>query len=148
MEPLPDGKQLKGRIVWVHGFSEYSKIYVRWFDHLNQAGYEIFFYDQRGAGLTSPGKLKGITNEFHAFDDLDFFLKKNIDEIKKRENKKLFLGGHSMGGGICLNYGVNGKYKDHLSGIAVTGPLVLLHVSIDLILSTSRISTNDSTAKY
>ncbi len=121
---------MKGRIVWVHGFSEFSKVYVQLFDDLSHSGYEVFFFDQRGAGLTSPGKLKGITDDFHAFDDLDFFLKKNIDELEARENKKLFLMGHSMGGGISLNYGITGKYKDHLTGIAVSGPLVLLHVSI------------------
>lgn len=32
-----------------------------------------------------------------------------------------------MGGGISLNYGVNGKYKDKIRGIVVTGPLILLH---------------------
>ncbi|CCH45913.1 Serine hydrolase [Wickerhamomyces ciferrii] len=125
----------RSRIVWLHGFSEYSKVYVRIFDQLSQEGYEIFFFDQRGAGFTSPGKLKGLTDEFHTFDDLDYFLKKNIDEIANRDNKRLYLMGHSMGGGISLNYGVKGKYKDHLSGIAVTGPLILLHVSLKFVFS-------------
>lgn len=105
----------------------------------------MFFFDQRGAGFTSPGKLKGLTDEFHTFDDLDYFLKKNIDEISSRENKKLYLMGHSMGGGIALNYGIKGKYKDYLNGIAVTGPLILLHVSIDRYImkaSTVLISIN------
>lgn len=133
---------MKGRILWLHGFSEFSKVYLRLFDHLSTAGFEIFYFDQRGAGYTSPGKLKGITDEFHTFDDLDFFLKKNIDELATRENKDLYLMGHSMGGGISLNYGIRGKYKDHLTGIAVTGPLILLHVSISLQMIEKITSTN------
>ncbi|CAM9013961.1 unnamed protein product [Wickerhamomyces anomalus] len=85
---VPKDTELKGRIVWVHGFSEFSKVYVQLFDDLSHSGYEVFFFDQRGAGLTSPGKLKGITDDFHAFDDLDFFLKKNIDELRLVRTKK------------------------------------------------------------
>lgn len=45
------------------------------------------------------------------------------------EETKLFMAGHSMGGGIALNYGIKGKHRERLSGIYVTGPLVKLHVS-------------------
>jgi acylglycerol lipase len=98
---------------------------VRILDDLASQGYESFFFDQRGSGWTSPDKAKGLTDEFHTFDDLDFFIKMNIDEIGP--DMKLFMGGHSMGGGIALNYGITGQYKDRLSGIFVTGPLILLH---------------------
>lgn len=97
---------------------------------MSLAGYEVFFFDQRGAGLTSPGKLKGITNEHHTFHDLDFFIDKNLKEIKDRENNKIFLLGHSMGGGIILNYGVKGTHKDQLRGILASGPLIRLDVCI------------------
>lgn len=114
--------------MFVHGFGEYTKVYDRLLDHLSQRGFEVFFFDQRGAGLTSPGKLRGITDEFHVFDDLDFFLKQNLDDVGPGHN--LYLMGHSMGGGIALNYGIHGQFRHRIAGILVTAPLILLHVSI------------------
>lgn len=123
---VPEDKEYKGKIIYVHGFFEHSTIYTEFFDNLSQAGYEVFFFDQRGAGATSPGKLLGKTDEFHTFDDLNFFIKRELDARKNKE-EKFFLGGHSMGGGIALNYAIYGKYRDDLRGIFVSGPLVTLH---------------------
>lgn len=129
VQPVPEGTTIHGRILFVHGFCEYSGLYVRLFDHLSSAGYEVFFFDQRGSGLTSPGKLKGLTDEKHTFDDLDFFIERNLKEVQEHKIPGLFLLGHSMGGGTILTYGINGKYKDQIRGIVVTGPLILLHPS-------------------
>lgn len=122
--PTPKDKQSKGRIVFVHGFCEYAKLYVRLFDHLVSHGYEVFFFDQRGSGWTSPGKQQGVTKAEQVMSDLDFFLEKNIGELGPEE--PLFLGGHSMGGGIVLDYGICGKHADRLNGIFTTGPLIQL----------------------
>lgn len=123
---VPQNKEYKGKIIYVHGFCEHSTIYTEFFDSLSQDGYEVFFFDQRGAGETSPGKLFGKTDEFHTFDDLDFMIKRNLD-ARTDKNEKFFLAGHSMGGGISLNYGIHGKYREHIKGIFVSGPLVVLH---------------------
>ncbi|KAH3899825.1 related to Monoglyceride lipase [Saccharomycodes ludwigii] len=124
----------KCRIFIVHGFGEYSKLYYKLMDQLSLQGVECFFFDQRGAGYTSPGNLKGKTDEYHTFNDLDHFLKLYIDDNNKKDrnsgsDKKipLYLYGHSMGGGIILNYGIHGKYKQSIDGIIATGPLILLH---------------------
>lgn len=116
----------KGKVIFVHGFAEYSTLYTHFFDKLSQEGYEIFFFDQRGAGETSPGAEVGKTDEYHVFNDLDFMIKTNLD---KRTNpaEKFVLMGHSMGGGICLNYGIRGKYKEHIRNIVTCGPLVTIH---------------------
>lgn len=118
----------KARLLIVHGFGEHTQIYYRFMDSLSQLGIETFIFDQRGAGKTSPGKLKGRTNEYHTFNDLDYFIERNLKECDDR-GLKLFLFGHSMGGGIVLNYGCTGKYKDRLAGILSTGPLIMLHPS-------------------
>lgn len=123
---VPENKEYKGKIIYVHGFCEHSTIYTQFFDNLSQNGYECFFFDQRGAGETSPGKLVGKTDEFHTFDDLDFMIKRNL-EARKDKSEKFFLAGHSMGGGISLNYGIHGKYREHIKAIFVSGPLVTLH---------------------
>lgn len=116
---------VKARVLIVHGFGEYTQIYYRLMDKLSQIGIETFMFDQRGSGETSPGKLKGLTDEFHTFNDLDHFIDLNLKECG--DGKKLFLFGHSMGGGIILNYGCSGKYKQQIAGIVCTGPLIVLH---------------------
>lgn len=123
---VPEGTPYKGKIIYVHGFFEHSTIYTEFFDKLSQSGYEVFFFDQRGAGETSKGKYLGKTDEFHTFDDLNFMIKTQLD-VRTDKTEKFFLFGHSMGGGISLNYGIYGKYKDDIRGIVVTGPLVTLH---------------------
>ncbi|EDO15563.1 hypothetical protein Kpol_1042p24 [Vanderwaltozyma polyspora DSM 70294] len=121
-----ESKLPKGRIVIVHGFGEYSQIYYRMMDQLALNGFETFMFDQRGSGETSPGKLKGITNEYHTFNDLDYFLRKNIDECKEK-GIPIHLWGHSMGGGIILNYACDGKHKNDVATFIASGPLVVLH---------------------
>ncbi|CUM52111.1 uncharacterized protein AC631_03526 [Debaryomyces fabryi] len=122
----PESIPYKGRIIYVHGFSEHATIYTEYFDKLSQKGYDIFFFDQRGAGETSPGDQVGKTDEAHTFNDLDFMIKHNLD-LKKDSTEKFFLMGHLMGGGIVLNYAIKGKYREHIKGIVVCAPLVLLH---------------------
>ncbi|KAK6197590.1 Alpha/Beta hydrolase protein [Scheffersomyces amazonensis] len=119
---VPEGITQKGKIVYVHGFFEQSDLYHRLFDDLSEQGYEVFFFSQRGAEETSPNKL-GLTNEFHVMDDLDFFINYNLDTPQD----KIFLLGHSMGGGIILNYVIKGKYRKNIRGVLTSGPLVKLH---------------------
>ncbi|KAM9890261.1 hypothetical protein OXX79_011560 [Metschnikowia pulcherrima] len=123
---VPEDVEYKGKIVYVHGFCEHSTVYTEFFDKLSQQGYEIFFFDQRGAGSTSPGELMGKTDEYHTFNDLDYMLKRALDSRENKE-EKFFLGGHSMGGGIALNYAITGKYRDDIRAVFVSGPLVTLH---------------------
>lgn len=118
----------KGTIVYVHGFCEHALVYTEFFDRVTQKGYEIFFFDQRGAGETSPGKWKGKTDEFHTYDDLDFMIERVL-AARTDKSEKIFLAGHSMGGGIVLNYPICGKYRDELRGVFVSGPLIELHPS-------------------
>lgn len=123
---VPEGTTYKGKIIMVHGFAEHSELYYQISDNLCQNGYEIFYFDQRGAGETSPGSLVGKSNEFHTFDDLDYFIKRNLD-AREDTSEKFFLIGHSMGGGIVLNYGIRGKYRAHIKGIIACAPLIELH---------------------
>lgn len=122
----PEDTEYKGRIVYVHGFAESSTIYVEYFDKLSRQGYDIFFFDQRGAGETSPESDHGKTNEEHVCKDTDFFVHYNLQQLKGA-NEKLILMGHLMGGGIILNYGIKGKYKDNIRAIVACAPEVVLH---------------------
>lgn len=118
--------EYKGTIIFVHGFAEQSDLYIEFFDKLAQKGFDIFFFDQRGAGETSPGKEYGKTDEKFQMGDLDFFIDYNSKKAGK-ENEKFFLMGHSMGGAIILNYGIIGKHKDKIRGIVSNGPMIASH---------------------
>lgn len=122
----PSDVPYQGKIIYVHGFCEHSSIYTEFFDKISQKGFEVFFFDQRGAGDTSPGKFQGKTDEHHTFRDLDFMIKKELD-ARTNPEEKFFLGGHSMGGGIVLNYAIRGTYKNNIRGVFCSGPLVTLH---------------------
>ncbi|GMM34239.1 acylglycerol lipase [Saccharomycopsis crataegensis] len=123
----PSSTTYKGSILVVHGFAEYYELYSRILDDLCQQGYEVFYFDQRGSGHTSPGKYKGKSNEYYTFKDLEHMVELRLQEVDKRDNKKLYLLGHSMGGGIILNYLVYGNNRDKLAGAICCAPLVDLH---------------------
>lgn len=128
----PENVKYLGRVVYVHGYDEIVDVYVQFFDLLSDLGYDIFAFNQRGVPETSPESGYGRTNEFHTFNDLEFMMKKNLDEVRaKNPSEKLILMGHLMGGGIVLNYGIKGKYVDDLRAIIATAPQVFLHPKTD-----------------
>ncbi|GAA5803601.1 Alpha/Beta hydrolase protein [Helicostylum pulchrum] len=117
-------------LVMIHGFGEHIARYDRMFSVFVSQGIECYGYDQRGWGET--GKK---SNQFGNNQGYDTALK-DIDNAvlkTKRENIPLFLMGHSMGGGLILNYLARG---DKLEGVKlVTGaissaPLVTLSMAI------------------
>lgn len=120
--------EYKGRVIFVHGFGEHATMFTEFMDFLSQHGYDVFFFDQRGAGKTSPTKnLLGLTNEHYTFKDLDNMIEHNLKIIEEKPTKNLFLHSHSMGGGIVLNYGIHGKYRQSITGYMCEAPLILLH---------------------
>lgn len=116
----------RGTVIYVHGFAELSGIYTEFFDRLSERGYDIFFFDQRGAGETSKGKEYGRTEEKYQMGDLDFFIEHNAKKPGK-ENEKFILMGHLMGGGIVLNYAIKGLHSNKVRSVVANGPMVQLH---------------------
>lgn len=98
-------KNPKATIIIVHGIAEHSGRYEYLAKKLNEAGYDCLTYDHLGHGKSSGkrGKLKS----FH--DNIDV-LHNLVQQERKRTNNKIFLLGHSMGGGIVNIYAV--KYGD------------------------------------
>ncbi|ODV97174.1 hypothetical protein PACTADRAFT_48921 [Pachysolen tannophilus NRRL Y-2460] len=126
--PIPKDVKFKARFLVVHGFCERAKVYDRLLDQLSCNGYECLFFDQRGAGLTSPGKLKGLTNDHYSYKDLDNFIDYSYDQLlEEKKPLNLYLLGHSMGGGLVLSYLAFGKHLDKVKGVVSAAPLILLH---------------------
>lgn len=119
----------KGRVLFIHGYRDSHNLYLEFGETLAKAGYDFFYYYQRGEGeskLITGGK--GVADDRHAYAGVDNFIKYNLKDLKSKGlPEKLHLIGHSMGGGIVLNYAAEGKYKDKLASFCTIGPLVTLH---------------------
>lgn len=109
----------KAVIVIVHGLCEHLGRYNYFTKKLNEFGYSVYRFDNRGHGRSS-GERGYIDNFEYFFDDAD-----KIVDMALQENKKVpvFMFGHSMGGFITAGYGM--KYRDKVSGQIHSGAAVL-----------------------
>ena len=104
-------------IVIAHGLCEHLNRYDYFTEKLNENGYSVYRYDQRGHGK-SEGKRVYFSDFNEMPDDLS-----TIVAIAKRESggKKVFLFGHSMGGETVTLYGT--KHPGTVDGIITSGAL-------------------------
>lgn len=95
----------KATVIIVHGISEHSGRYKELALRFNKEGYDVLTYDHIGHGKSSGkrGKLKS----FHEMIDV---LHSVVLAEKTRTNNKIFLLGHSMGGGVVNLY--EAKYSN------------------------------------
>ncbi|ODV87569.1 hypothetical protein CANARDRAFT_194303 [[Candida] arabinofermentans NRRL YB-2248] len=120
--------EFKGRILLVHGYRDAYGVYQRFFDFMNANGYDVFYFCQRGEGATryKDGSI-GTTNDYHCSRDLDFMIDYNLKDLENQGKPlKLSLLGHSMGGGIVLNYAIDGTHRSKLTSVTTTAPLITL----------------------
>ncbi|KAH8155722.1 uncharacterized protein LAJ45_00732 [Morchella importuna] len=112
-------------IFFLHGFSDHCNAYYTFPSFMASRGIELFSFDQRGWGRTSPLNSQyghsGGTSQILA--DIDDLLSSRLAE---RPNIPCFLVGHSMGGGIALTYALQGSHKDKLAGTIVWSPMLEL----------------------
>ena len=106
-------------IVLVHGLAEHCGRYNYVVGKLNDFGYGVYRFDNRGHGR-SEGK-RGHLEDFQLFlDDADLFV-----DLARKENPDLplFMLGHSMGGFITAGYG--SKYPGKLAGQVFSGSVII-----------------------
>lgn len=109
----------KAVIVIVHGLCEHSGRYDYFTKRLNDFGYTVYRFDNRGHGR-SGGERGYVENFQDFFKDAD-----KVVDMALKENKGLpvFMFGHSMGGFIAAGYGI--KYKNKLKGQILSGAAVI-----------------------
>lgn len=119
----------KVKVIFVHGFMEHISRYDHVFRKHAQAGIEVFGFDQRGFGQTaSLTKTQGQSSWREGLEDLDFFIQHEThpDQV---DQQKVFLMGHSMGGGLTFAYATSNPPRPTLSlitgGIILSSPLIL-----------------------
>ena len=98
-------KKLKGIILLIHGLGEHSSRYEHVAEFFTHYGFAVLTCDRSGHGK-SGGKLGHIAKYEEVFDDI---VKLHSEASRKHSQLPVFLYGHSMGGGIVIDYLLNKK---------------------------------------
>lgn len=109
----------KAVVVIVHGLCEHLGRYDYFTKRLNEAGYTVYRFDNRGHGK-SAGERGYVENFQDFFEDADKIVNMAIEENK---HVPIFMFGHSMGGFITAGYGM--KYTNKLKGQILSGAAVI-----------------------
>lgn len=111
-----DVQEAKATIIIVHGVAEHLDRYDEITGYLNDNGYNVVRYDQRGHGR-SEGKQTFYSNSDEIVEDLEAV----INDVKTHIGGKLYLIGHSMGGYTVALYGT--QYPNKVDGVITSGAL-------------------------
>jgi alpha-beta hydrolase superfamily lysophospholipase len=107
-------------IVLIHGVASNSYLYNKTAGLLQEATQaEVFAIDLRGHGK-SDGKSGDVDYINQYADDLADIIK---TIRKQKSNGKIIIAGHSMGGGVALNYAMQ-KNKTTIDGFLLFAPLI------------------------
>ena len=107
-------------IALVHGQGEHIGRYTPVAEWFNRHGIAVVGYDQQGYGR-SEGKRGHAKNLDVLLNDIGLLLDKTRQMYPE---KPLFLYGHSMGGGLALNYVI--QREPTLAGLIATAPWIRL----------------------
>jgi len=116
---LPGGTP-RAVVVIAHGVSEHADRYSHVASRLVGDGYAVYALDHRGHGR-SGGRRAVIDRLERAVADLDALIRITRSE---QPNRKLFLLGHSMGGGIALEHAL--RHSDRIDGLVLSAPAAAL----------------------
>jgi alpha-beta hydrolase superfamily lysophospholipase len=96
-----------GSVLIVHGLGEHSGRYADVAAHLNEAGWTVVGYDQRGHGTS-----EGARGRLASADDLLLDLSRVIDAVRAAHDGPVVLLGHSMGGLVAARFVAEGIKPD------------------------------------
>jgi alpha-beta hydrolase superfamily lysophospholipase len=114
------GENMRAGIILVHGIGEHIQRYSHWVDRFIEKGFGFVGVDLPGHGK-SDGR-RGKLNSYSLTDEMLDFL---IAEFKKTfPGIPVFIYGHSLGGGIVLQYIL--RTNPDIKGAIVTSPWLQL----------------------
>lgn len=117
--PLPMRWRPRGVVLIVHGLGEHAWRYDNLAQRLNQWGYHVRAYDQRGHG--ESGGRRGVLPEDDALlDDLLEVLDDTRRQIAEPWACPLFVLGHSMGGLVAATFVQRGLAA--VDGLVLSSP--------------------------
>lgn len=111
-----DVQEAKANIIIVHGVAEHLDRYDEITGYLNDNGFNVIRYDQRGHGR-SEGKQTFYSNSDEIVEDLEAV----TNDVKTHMDGKVYLIGHSMGGYTVALYGT--QHPNKVDGVITSGAL-------------------------
>lgn len=111
---------IKGVVCLVHGMGEHINRYAHVGELLTENGYALIGYDHRGHGQ-SEGKRGHTPSYDHLLNTVDDLLGKAGEYFPEIPQ---VLYGHSMGGGLVLNYVVD--WQPNIAGLIASSPWLRL----------------------
>ncbi|KAJ7606553.1 lysophospholipase [Mycena polygramma] len=134
--------KLSGAIVFVHGYDEHISRYEQFHSAWAARGFAVFSYDLRGFGRTALDVLKSPNSVYgqmgQPLADIEWAVQHTRSLFA--ESIPLFLMGHSMGGGLVLDYVVststarNADSVALLSGVVSSSPWLLLSNPLPILV--------------
>ncbi|NLE46203.1 MAG: alpha/beta hydrolase [Chloroflexi bacterium] len=116
----PDDDNVRAVVVLVHGLGEHTGRYAHVAATLCDAGYVLL-----GADIRGHGRSAGERGHSPTYDDLLDDLGLLLEQAGARfPGLPRFLYGHSLGGGIVLNYALDRSVD--LAGVIATAPLLAI----------------------
>ena len=114
------GEKIRAIIIFIHGLGEHIHRYTDWYGSLAKEGIGFTGVDLPGHGL-SDGK-RGHIKSYAVTDEMIDIIH---DSVKKTfPGIPVFIYGHSLGGGIALDYLIRKKPK--IRGAIITSPWLKL----------------------
>ncbi|TFE19650.1 alpha/beta hydrolase [Cohnella luojiensis] len=118
-QPDPS-REIRAVIGLVHGMGEHMGRYSHVAEMLNNEGYTVMGFDQRGHGRTD-GKRGHVSAYEGLLEGVDMMI---AEAYRKYPSFPFFLFGHSMGGNVTINYLL--RRQPDIAGAIVTGPWLKL----------------------
>lgn len=118
-------KEAKAKIVISHGFCESLVRYRELIKVFNQDGYSVYILDHRGHGCS--GRL-GVDDSQINVEKFDYYVedfKTFIDMVVKKDENKLFLFAHSMGG--CIGGLFLERYPNYFDAAILNAPMMQIN---------------------
>ncbi len=106
-------------ILLIHGLGEHSSRYDHVAEFFTQKGIAVLSCDRVGHGK-SGGKRGHVSKYAHFYDDIE---KLHTEATRRQAGIPIFLYGHSMGGGLVLDYLLNKRYTG-IKGVIATSPML------------------------
>jgi alpha-beta hydrolase superfamily lysophospholipase len=106
--PLPSRRRPRGVVLIVHGLGEHAWRYDPLAQRLNEWGFAVRAYDQRGHG-DSGGQRGVLPDDDALLDDLQEVLEDTRKHIAQPWACPLILLGHSMGGLVAATWVLRGS---------------------------------------
>ena len=110
----------KASLLLVHGLGEHSGRYEEFVKAMTSIGVAVFTFDGRGHGKSSS---EGLTAYIDTAEDYLKDIHALFGKVEKYlPGIRVFIFGHSMGGGLVAGYVL--KYKPKVAGVILSSPAI------------------------